>query len=261
MPEKTTPDKIGAIIEQYEKIFSNIFSGLKDSEELTFSDLLSVITQIKVLPAPSDGRGGFVKPDLVSTNQTSEKENNVRKSIAQTVGMPYFYLTLDDANVSRIESLKIFARYARKLNSIQDCIITGLKELLCIHVYYAEGLKISPDDIKISMREIVNMEILDRMEYLVALMTGLQEIIKLCDGIEQSNSIDIGIDSDVLHGILNKNLEGFQGADNLFIKKDKSVQRQRAVEQSALFTEVKENHERQAKTVINSFIENRNKNL
>ncbi len=261
MPDKTTPDNLGNIIEKYENLFSNIYADMGETGNLDFKDLLSIVTKIKVLPAPSDGRGGIIKPELVSNSTTSDKQNEHRKIIAQTVGMPTFYLAFDTQTESRIETIKRFTRYGRKLNALQGCIIEGLKEMLVLHVKYRDGIIINPDDIQIIMREIVNMEVLDRMEYLVALMTGLQEIVKLCDSIESSNNIDIGINPDVLHEILNKNLQGFQGTEKLFIRKDKTSQRSKSLEQTQnVFKEVGNQHESRFKDVYNSFKKDRSNN-
>lgn len=242
MPEKTTPDKIGEIIERYEMIFSNIFASLQDVEELNFSDLLSVITTIKVVPSGGDGRGSFVKPDLNPNSTSAEKEQMIRRSIALTVGIPFYYLSVNDNPTQRLEALKLFSRYARKLNNMQDCIIDGVKEMIKLHIKYTLGITIDTDDIEISMREIVNIELLDRMEYLVALMTGLEEIIKLVSTVEESIYLDIGVNSKILLEILNKNLGEFQGYSDLFVFKDKSRLRSQQQEQGNFPSEKKENN-------------------
>ncbi len=42
---------------------------------------------------------------------------------------------------------------------MQDAIITGIKELIALHIWYKTGRVIDVDDIKITMCEIVNMQI------------------------------------------------------------------------------------------------------
>ena len=214
MPNNTLPEHVGEILEKYENIFRNIFSSLKNSNELTFEDLLSVITEVKAIPSFGNEKGAISSPDIVAKSDNKDKEDNIRKSIGLTVGIPLYYLTIGETVMGRLESLKLFSRYSRKLNSMQSCLIDGVKEILCIDLN-CKGYKIDPEDIDITMREIVNVELLDSMEYLVALVTAIKELMGILFEISGNDQLDIVIDSEQLLKFLNSFFSEFPGADKL----------------------------------------------
>lgn len=221
MPENTQVKDIGSIVEEYEKILGNMFKNLGSVDEISFNDILSVAGEFKVLPSIGNTKGSISTLNMgEEKDSNSEKSESLRKSIALLLGIPFYYLSLMGENaLSRLESLKLFSRYSRKLNVMQDCIITGVKELLYIHLKDL-GWVVNTDDIFIGMRQITNVELLDSMEYLVALISALQELITVLSSVSELTNHKIKIDPKKLLEFLNKLLSEFPQCDKLLYSDD-----------------------------------------
>lgn len=219
VPNDTLPQDVREIMETYENLFRNVFTSLKHSDDLSFGDLLSIVTEIKALPSYGGESKGQLTPqsDIIDRIDTKEREDTIRKAIALTVGIPYYYLSLSgEDGKSRLEALKTFSRYTRKLNNMQYCLIKGLKELFYIDLKY-KNYNVEIEDIEIEMREIMNVDILDSMEYLVALITAIQEIMNVLTSVSENENIAIKLNSDKLLEFLNNLLSQFPGANELLV--------------------------------------------
>lgn len=219
MPENTQVPDIGKIVEEYEKILGNMFKNLGSVDELKFQDILSVAGEFKVLPSIGNTKGSISTLNLGEEKDSNqEKAENLRKSIALLLGIPFYYLSLMGENsMSRLESLKLFSRYSRKLNSMQDCIITGVRELLGIHLNSKLDYKINPDDIFIGMRQITNVELLDSIEYLVSLVSSLRELLDVMASVSELTNGAIKINPEKMLEFLNRLLSEFPECDNLLV--------------------------------------------
>lgn len=222
MPENTQTDDIGAIVEEYEKVLGNMFKDLANVEgEIRLNDILSIAGDIKVLPSIGNNKGSITTLDLQNdNNSSSEKSESIRKSIALLLGIPFYYLSLMGENgMSRLESLKLFSRYSKKLNAMQHCIIEGVKELLCIHLEDL-GKKIDPKDLDIKMRQITNVELLDSMEYLVTIVTALQDLLNVLQSVRELSNGKIEINYEKLLNVLNKLFKEFPECEELLSLKE-----------------------------------------
>lgn len=228
MPENTQTADIGKIVEEYEKILGNMFKNLGSVDELKFQDILSVAGEFKVLPSIGNTKGSISTLNLGEEKDSNqEKAENLRKSIALLLGIPFYYLSLMGENsMSRLESLKLFSRYSRKLNAMQDCIITGVKELIYIHLSNKLPYKISIDDIFIEMRQITNVELLDSIEYLVTLVSSLRELLDVLSSVSDLTNKDITINSEKMMEFLNRLLSEFPECDNLLVLNKKQGENQ-----------------------------------
>ena len=232
VPNDTLPEDVREIMETYENLFRNVFTSLKDSDDLSFNDLLSIVTEIKALPSYGGESKGQLTPqnDIIDKLDTKEREETIRKSIALTVGIPFYYLSLgSETNTSRLEALKTFSRYTRKLNNTQFCLKKGLKELFYLDLKYKKYV-VDIEDIEINMREIINVDILDSMEYLVALTTTIKEIMDVLTSISENDNIDIKLNSDKLLEFLNSLLKQFPGADELLVSTNKENNKDKEIE-------------------------------
>ncbi len=225
MPDNTQTADIGEIVETYEGLLKNNYKNLSNMGSMKLEDILGIAGDVKVLPSIGNNKGS-IQTLAVDSDKSSnaEKEELLRKAIALTIGIPFYYLSLQGENgMSRLESLKLFARYSRKLNGLQDCVIDGVKELLEIHLADL-GYIIDLDDLEVGMRQITNVELLDSMEYLVALVTALQDLLNIINILNDNMNIDIGVDSIKLLEFLNKLFKEFPGCENLLVHKVKTTE-------------------------------------
>lgn len=223
MPDNTQTKDIGEIVETYEGLIKKVYKNLGNMGSLKPEDLMNIAADVVVLPSIGNTKGSIQTLTVDSDKESNaEKEEMLRKIVALTIGMPFYYLSLlGEQGMSRLESLKLFARYSRKLNNLQDCIIEGIKELLMIHLKDL-GYFIDEDDLHVGMRQITNVELLDSMEYLVALITALQDLLSIINSINDNPNINIGVDSEKLLSFFNKLFSEFPDCENLLVFKDKT---------------------------------------
>jgi hypothetical protein len=223
MPDNTQTKDIGEIVETYQGLLKSSTKNMARGGDLKMEDILQICGEVVVLPSIGNTKGSIQTLAIDSEKESnSDKEEQLRKSIALTIGLPFYYLSLQGENgMSRLESLKLFARYSRKLNALQDCIIDGVRELLQLHLSDL-GFIVDADDILIEMRQITNVELLDSMEYLVALTQAINDLLGIINMLNDNPNIDIGVDSEKLLEFLNKLFSEFPGCENLLIHKVKN---------------------------------------
>jgi hypothetical protein len=225
IPEQSTPDDIGKIIQQYEKIFEDLTGGIDSLEDLDISDLYQMASKIRVLPNIGNSKGSI--STLVLDNDKTgniEEEENDRRAVSQSTGVPFYYLSLQGTpDMSKLQIIKIYSRYTKKLNSIQMAIKEGLRQLMYMHLRY-KGLKVDKNNIIVKMRPITNIENLDNMEYLMSMVSGQQEFLTLITQIVdmiKSSENTLEINPEVYLNIFNKTFADMPEMENLLVLKKK----------------------------------------
>ena len=216
LPAVTQPSEAGAIIEEYEKHLSDMFENVDIEKNMDFSQMLAMASKIKVLPNYSDGKGS-IETLQVTTDKTAdrEREESVRRSIASATGVPFYYLSiLGETGSTKLESLKVYSRYSRKLNGIQYSVAKGIKEIFNFH-FKALGHNIDPEDISVKMRTIVNVDMLDNMEYLVTIATAIGDFFDNITRITESEEVNVKLNTEKFIQMLQALLDQIPNAEGL----------------------------------------------
>lgn len=216
LPAITSPTEAGEIIEEYEKHLSDVFEGSTIDENMDFTDMLTSTSKIRVLPNYSDGKGS-IETLQITTDKTAdrEREESVRRSIASATGIPFYYLSiLGETGSTKLESLKVYSRYSHKLNSIQYSVSKGIKEIIFYHLE-SLGKEVDMDDIEIQMRTIVNVDMLDNMEYLVTIATAIGDFFDNLTRMTESEEVNMKLNTDAFIKMLQSFLDQVPNAKGL----------------------------------------------
>ena len=130
----------------------------------------------------------MVKLDLSSPNAKLDVLPNItdsREVAAQSVGIPPELLFGEVGN--RRAALKQYARYSRRVKSIQRALVSGLKQLALNHLAH-KTMKddISLDEILVDMRSNINIDELDNLEGTELVISSITELNNLVELIHES---------------------------------------------------------------------------
>ena len=216
IPAITTPDEATEIVEKYEKHLSDVFDTSKLTEDFDLSDMLAIASKIKVLPNYSDGKGSIETLQIDTDKQADrEREESIRRNITSSIGMPPNYLSIQDTQGSnKIDNLKIYSRYSRKLNSIQYSVAKGIKEIIVFHLQ-ALGKDVNPDDIVIKMRSIINVDLLDNMEFLLTISSGIGDFFDSLTRITESEELNLKLNTEKFLKFLESIFNNLPNAEGL----------------------------------------------
>ena len=147
--------------------------------EITLESIISSAGKLKVVPLLGD-KGTLQKLDY----QSDEPDNllaaveDIRKAILGTIGVPYEIIY--GGGASKGEILKKYARYLRKLKTVQKCLVDGLRQIIYIHLAN-KGVKYQENDINIEFRnKLIEIDNLDRLEFMdttIALLKNMKEFV------------------------------------------------------------------------------------
>ncbi len=220
VPGSTSPDKAFEIARKYEQIF-NGSQGLDHvNGDISITDVIAVAGRVKALPVFSD-KGG-IDPIGDAKNNRSVDDilgtiNDLRNVICTSIGFPPELLFGGD---SKAELLKRYARYLRRLKSVQTALAMGIKQICLAHlmneqaaVDAAKGTKVTSinkdvedkkkvtiDDIDVRFRnELVNIDELEKLEYSDAMVSTMAQIFEFIETLANNESMAEILDADGVH--------------------------------------------------------------
>ena len=154
------------------------------NRELTIQNIMTIAGRIKIIPVFGGERGDLKKveyraeepSDLMAVAEDS------RKVICSSVGIPY-ELIFSGSELKRVDLLKRYARYLRKLKMIQKAIAEGIRQICDIHLVN-KNFSYRPDDIVIEFRNtLINVDELDKLEFTDATVAMLKNINEFMTGL------------------------------------------------------------------------------
>lgn len=133
--------------------------------EINIENILSAAGKTKVVPLFGE-KGQLEKIDFRSDepDELLSSIGDLRRLISSSIGVPY-ELIFGGEDGSKGEILKRYARYLRKLKSIQRAIQDGIKQIVFIHLANKD-IEFEPEDISIEFKnKLVEIDNLDRLEF------------------------------------------------------------------------------------------------
>lgn len=224
VPANMNPNDAVDLVRKYERDLRSPLEALgKETDNLTLEDIVSLTAQIRVVPVWADGKGTLNSiADLNAddnTSQQDEKKASIKRDIALSVGLMPYYLTGDSTpDGDKVSSLKLYSRYSKKCNSIQDCLKEGIRDLGVHEFELVKGFKISRSSIKITFKSVVNTDLLDNIEFVSGSTQVSNDILSLITEVTQSG-MGINVKKEVLTDVLNKIMKPIT-VENLFEPSD-----------------------------------------
>jgi hypothetical protein len=205
------------MVSKYESMLSDSFVNLVGQQTLNLQTVMSMLTNVKCVPSFTDGKGSISTLDISSDDKnTLENIQATRNAIANAVGIPSYYLSLSgEHGSSKLETLKVYSRYSRKLLVLQDSIAKAIKDIIILHHRKKTGVLLDKAHLEIRFKSIVSIEALDFMELTVAATQTMSDIFGFLTNIAESSSVNFKINEKALLILVNRFMKTVDGVDGL----------------------------------------------
>lgn len=214
VPPTTDPKTAFDIARDYENLFNSKVS--KDSSGMLGAvDILAQAGRMKVIPSFSN-KGNLQAVDVKGNSTVNDIMNSIkdiRDVICTSIGYPSELLY---GGASKSEVLKKYARYLRKVKSIQKAIANGIVQISLAHLKNIPSTKdVSVKDIKVDfLNEIVNIDELEKLEYQDTAIGFTRNTIEFINGLEENELYKDVIDKDELKAFIKDKLSFLSYNDN-----------------------------------------------
>lgn len=206
VPAGSLPEDVTEIAKKYEQHLQEVYRGLPDINNPSMGDLLSTVTNFRVIPAFTDGKGTVQTLDLIGNQADIDARiDRMRQCIAIAIGMPPYYLvpSIMENTQQKTDMLKLHSRYSRMLAGIQRAVGLGIRRIVALHIIN-RGIFIDENMIRVKFKALLNVEHLDQMEYSVAAAQTLRDVWSVIAEILQSDEVQAELDSQVFVDVVNE---------------------------------------------------------
>ena len=208
-----SPDQDMGEISRNLQEWSNVLNKNKNNvinslESLDISQLLSYMQQIELVPFSQDEGTNMMRQIQVNYKDTNltDKINNLRKIIAQAVGIPESYLatmTYQGAKDTKEDALHTNPRYSRMLFKIQQLIAKGIRDVIYKHLKFKfsneQGVctrVIDRDCIDVLFDSATNLNSRLENENMILNAEAMSNLLGMVDGVATSQNIHVKVITD-----------------------------------------------------------------
>lgn len=207
-----SPDQDMGEISRNLQEWSNVLNKNKNNvinslETLDVSQLLQYMQQIELVPFSQDEGTNTMRQIQVNYKDSNltDKINNLRKIIAQAVGIPESYLatmTYQGAKDTKEDALHTNPRFSRMLTKIQQLIAKGIRDVIYKHLKFqysnAEGIctrKIDKDNIEVLFDSATNLNSRLENENMILNAQAMSDLLGMVDGVATSQNIHVKVET------------------------------------------------------------------
>lgn len=207
IPANTPPKNALQATKLYEEKLNSLFKDVNTIQNYSMNEILALANKFTVLPNFGDGKGSIETLELKrEDDNTAEKINQIKSDIGNTEGIPLFYLGVaGESGLPKMDTLKIYSRYTRKLVKYQNSVASGVRDLNYRHLRL-KGLIVKKENIAVGFKSIPNVDLLDDIEHMVGLSTSIQNIFATFSDISSSDQVSVKTDSEKLVAFLDNYL-------------------------------------------------------
>jgi hypothetical protein len=219
IPAGTPIKEVRKQMEYYERYLEDVYREIANVETFDAQTITRLSNKVKVIPSYLDGKGALELLTL-SNDQSIDKEaiNDLRREISVIIGFPYYYISIaGDPKEDRLLTLKIHSRYSKNCNSLQRAMKNGLKQFY-VYDLKAAGHNVKESEIEIDFKEIVNIDTLDNMEFVVTASSALREVFDMVIGLAESEQVNFEVNQDVVLNLINEIFDNFPVTKNILKK-------------------------------------------
>jgi len=194
VPQETSVQRAWDIARKYQELL-NVYTTVDDRGRVALVDVIDTVGKYKVVPVWGDERGFMQLADpKLEESFALDIVEELKVTLCAALGVPYNFLFGSREGMSKLDTLKSFSRYVKKVASIQRAIREGLYQLVRIEAKLQGIGDIPVEDIDVRFRNaLISTEHLDKLEFI----TGMIETVR--GTVESVNEI-----AGVLEGTVDK---------------------------------------------------------
>jgi hypothetical protein len=194
VPQETSIQRAWDIARKYQELL-NVYTTVDERGRVALVDVIDTVGRYKVVPVWGDEKGFMQLADpKLEESFALDIVEELKVTLCAALGVPYNFLFGSREGMSKLDTLKSFSRYVKKVASIQRAIREGLYQLVRIEAkLYGLG-DIPVEDIDVRFRNaLISTEHLDKLEF----VTGMIETVR--GTVDSVNEI-----AGVLEGVVDK---------------------------------------------------------
>ena len=194
VPQETSVQRAWDIARKYQELL-NVYTTVDERGRVALVDIIDTVGKYKVVPVWGDERGFMQLADpKLEESFALDIVEELKVTLCAALGVPYNFLFGSREGMSKLDTLKSFSRYVKKVASIQRAIREGLYQLVRIEAKLQGLGDIPVQDIDVRFRNaLISTEHLDKLEF----VTGMIETVR--GTVESVNEI-----AGVLEGVVDK---------------------------------------------------------
>ena len=230
-----SPDQDMGEISRNLQEWSNVLNKNKNNvinslETLDISLLLEYMQQIELVPYSQDEGTNTMRQIQVNYKDSNltDKINNLRKIIAQAVGIPESYLatmTYQGAKDTKEDALHTNPRYSRMLAKIQQLIAKGIRDVVYKHLKFQysndQGIctrKIDKDNIEVLFDSATNLNSRLENENMILNAQAMSDLLGMVDGVASSQNIHVKIETQQFLDLWKKEFNKVPAVRDIFVE-------------------------------------------
>ena len=230
-----SPDQDMGEISRNLQEWSNVLNKNKNNvinslETLDVSQLLQYMQQIELVPYSQDEGTNTMRQIQVNYKDSNltDKINNLRKIIAQAVGIPESYLatmTYQGAKDTKEDALHTNPRFSRMLTKIQQLIAKGIRDVIYKHLKFqysnAEGVctrKIDKDNIEVLFDSATNLNSRLENENMILNAQAMSDLLGMVDGVATSQNIHVKVETKNFLNLWKKEFSKLPEVRDIFVE-------------------------------------------
>ena len=177
VPPETPQERAWQVAKKYQELF-NVYSAVDKMGRVSLADVIDTVGRYKVVPVWGDEKGVTQLADpRLDESFALDVMGDLKKTLCATLGVPYSFLFGSDENTSKLDVLKSFSRYVKRIGSVQRAIRDGLMQLVNIECRL-KNVSFVPSDIDIRFRNsVIGVEQLDKLDFMDGMLGVVQTAV------------------------------------------------------------------------------------
>jgi hypothetical protein len=175
VPQETSVQRAWEIARKYQELL-NVYTTVDERGRVALVDVIDTVGRYKVVPVWGDEKGFIQLADpKLEESFALDIVEELKVTLCAALGVPYSFLFGSREGMSKLDTLKSFSRYVKKVASIQRAIREGLYQLVRIEAKLQGLGDIPVEDIDVRFRNaLISTEHLDKLEF----VTGMIETVR-----------------------------------------------------------------------------------
>lgn len=184
VPPETSVQRAWEIARKYQELL-NVYTTVDERGRVALVDVIDTVGRYKVVPIWGDEKGFIQLADpKLEESFALDIVEELKVTLCASLGVPYSFLFGSREGATKLDTLKSFSRYVKKVASIQRAIREGLYQLVRIEAkLYGLG-DISVEEIDVRFRNaLISTEHLDKLEFIAGMIDTVRSSVEAVNEI------------------------------------------------------------------------------
>jgi hypothetical protein len=184
VPPETSVQRAWEIARKYQELL-NVYTTVDERGRVALVDVVDTVGRYKVVPIWGDEKGFIQLADpRLEESFALDIVEELKVTLCASLGVPYSFLFGSREGATKLDTLKSFSRYVKKVASIQRAIREGLYQLVRIEAkLYGLG-DISVEEIDVRFRNaLISTEHLDKLEFIAGMIDTVRSSVEAVNEI------------------------------------------------------------------------------